>query len=102
MKRYSTLQRLIIGEWYQVDCYIFKYNGKQLRPDLVKVRSGSLNPDDDWDWFMKMSVNHSGCIKDWGEYSPIGFFWKGEIGGCKHLPNFELPKKYKEMEVPND
>ena len=94
-KRYiPTLQRLIVGEWYQVDCYTFQYAGKKYRPDLYKARSGSVNPDDDWDWCMRMSVNHSGCLKDWDEFSPIGWFWKSEIAGCIHLPNYVLPLKY--------
>jgi hypothetical protein len=94
-KRYiTTLQRLIVGEWYQTEHYIFQFAGKQLRPDLVKVRKGSPNPDDDYDWFSKVSVNHTGCIKSWDDFSETGWFWKTEIAGCVHLENFVLPLKY--------
>lgn len=88
MKRYSTLQRLIKGEWYQSDDYFFRYDGYQYRKDL----------DLDQNFFSRMSINHSGCFRTWGDYSPQGFFWKGEISGCKHLPNFQLPIKYQNNE----
>lgn len=94
-KRYiPTLQRLIVGEWYQVDNYIFCYAGKQRRQDLVKVRCGSVDPDDDYDFCWRLSINHTGCIRSWGEFSPSGWLWKSEVAGCEHLPNYVLPLKY--------
>lgn len=89
-KKYiTTLQRLKVGEWYIVDCYIFRYAGRQLRPDL----------DSQERWYDRMSINHSGCYKKWDEFTSSGWFWKGEIAGCKHLPDYILPLKYKNNET---
>jgi hypothetical protein len=73
------MKKLIPNEWYHVDGYLFRYKCMGMESDL----------DQDDKWVKRTVVRHSGCFNLVGNFSPGGFFWRGEIYGCQHIENFK-------------
>jgi hypothetical protein len=81
------MSKLIPGQWYYVDGYIFKYQIMGNEPEL----------DEDDNWIRRTVVRHSGCFNLVGNFSSGGFFWKGETYGCTHIPDMskQFPTLFK-------
>jgi hypothetical protein len=85
-----TMKKLVPGEWYYVDGYLFRYKSMGMEPEI----------DADDNWIKRTVVRHSGCFNLVGNFSPGGFFWKGETYGCEQIENFKtkFPKQFNIVE----